>query len=194
ILVKNPFLLALGIVANLSLILVDPKITPKGILGIIIWLLIGPYFIGLIVRFIYEAREKRPSWQELNEFVLRRYVPLFMVYIIYYIVTLAGLILFVIPGIFLSIKFAMCDCGIILENDGFVASLKRSWIITKGNWWRLFAAVLIIYLPAIILSFFEKLIPKSVYILLNTLCISCVFVWFQSTFTLAYLQLREVKK
>ncbi|MFH1397123.1 MAG: hypothetical protein ABIH27_01040, partial [Candidatus Omnitrophota bacterium] len=47
ILVKNPFLLALGIVANLSLILVDPKITPKGILGIIIWLLIGPYFIGL---------------------------------------------------------------------------------------------------------------------------------------------------
>ncbi|MDP2924228.1 MAG: hypothetical protein Q8O30_11010 [Candidatus Omnitrophota bacterium] len=193
ILVKNPILLALGVVTNLSLILVESKITTKSILGLIIWLLVSPYFIGLIVRFIYETREKKPSWQELSKFALRKYTPLLIIYIICYIVTFVGVVLFIIPGIFLSIKLIMCDYGIILENEGVIASLKRSWTITKGNWWRLLALSLVLYLPIIIFSFFESLFPKIIYILLNLLFVSCVFVWFQSTFTLAYLRLREIK-
>lgn len=193
ILVENPILVVLGVVSNLPLILVEPKITTN-MLWIIIWFLLTPYFIGLSVKFIYDSREKKPSWGELSKFVLSKYLLLLVTYIVYCVSAFIGIVLVIIPGIFLLIKLIMCDCGIILENDGVIASLKRSWRITKGNWWRLFALLLVIYLPVIIFSIFESLFPKIVYALLTLLLTAYIFAWSQATFTLTYIKLREQVK
>jgi len=51
---------------------------------------------------------------------------------------LPGLILFIIPGIYLGIRFQFFNCFIVDQKTGVIESLRRSWQITQGNTWNLF--------------------------------------------------------
>ncbi len=73
---------------------------------------------------------------------------LFFIYllttIIYSLIVLLGFILFIIPGIYLAIRFAFFEYFIIDKKMGVIQSLKESWKITKGNFWGLFAFYFIV--------------------------------------------------
>jgi uncharacterized membrane protein len=49
----------------------------------------------------------------------------------------AGLILLVIPGIFLLVRLSMTRFAVV-EGAGIIGSLRRSWRQTRGHGWRLF--------------------------------------------------------
>ncbi|MDD4894939.1 MAG: hypothetical protein PHW54_06490 [Candidatus Omnitrophica bacterium] len=190
-LLENPVLILLGIIANLPQLFVgagEARLVAMFIIGFFL----NVYIIALIVRFIYESKEARPVWTELSKFAIRKYALLFITYILFYIATLIGLILLIIPGFFLLIKLIFVDCGILIENDGVIGSFKRSWAITKGNWWRLFILTVICYLPVFAILALGNFLPKTTQSILSLLLNSFVFVWLQSVFTLVYLQLRRV--
>ena len=54
------------------------------------------------------------------------------------LITLFGMILLIIPGIYLGIRFQFFGYFIVDKKAGVIESLKRSWRITKGNAWNLF--------------------------------------------------------
>ena len=58
-----------------------------------------------------------------------------------------GLIVFVLPGVILSLMFAVAIPIALVERTGITKSLKRSVFLTSGNLIRLFA---IIFLPALV--------------------------------------------
>jgi len=55
----------------------------------------------------------------------------------------AGVLLFIVPGIFLSIAFAFYLPFILFENTSILESLKESWQLVWGYWWRVFALMAI---------------------------------------------------
>jgi len=57
--------------------------------------------------------------------------------ILYGLICLLGTILFIIPGIYLGIRFGFYDYFIVDKRTGVIESFKRSWQITKGNVWNL---------------------------------------------------------
>ena len=59
-------------------------------------------------------------------------------HILYTLIVLAGLILFIIPGIYWGIRFQFYEYFIIDKNSRITESLKKSWVITKGSVWNLF--------------------------------------------------------
>jgi len=58
--------------------------------------------------------------------------------ILWILMVLPGLILFIIPGIYLGIRFQFYNCFIVDQKTGVIESLRRSWQITQGNVWNLF--------------------------------------------------------
>ena len=60
------------------------------------------------------------------------------------IATFIGFLLLVIPGIFLMVSFAFALFVIAVEDARFVASLRRSWGIARGNRWRLAGLLLLV--------------------------------------------------
>ena len=96
-------------------------------------------FLGaVIVRFVYEVKTKSIfSWREIIKFVLSKYFLIIIATIIFYVLMALGSIALIIPGIFLMIKLMFYEYGILLDNEKAISSLKRSWRITKGNWWQL---------------------------------------------------------
>ncbi|GAB3530304.1 hypothetical protein GCM10027402_35330 [Arthrobacter monumenti] len=44
-------------------------------------------------------------------------------------------------GIWAGIKIVLAPAALVLENIGIFASIRRSWILVKRNWWRTFGIV-----------------------------------------------------
>ncbi|MCD2204952.1 hypothetical protein [Halobacterium sp. KA-6] len=61
-----------------------------------------------------------------------------------FLVTL-GTILLVIPGIIAYIAFLFMIVYITVEDENFIAALRDSWTLTRGNWLRLFGLLLVLF-------------------------------------------------
>ncbi|MBP6925579.1 MAG: DUF975 family protein [Candidatus Pacebacteria bacterium] len=93
--------------------------------------------VGFITIFIRTVREKSVGW---NDFLRNkdRLLSFFAVSIIYQILVLIGLILLIIPGIYLAIRYQYATYIIIDDKHISIGkAFKRSAEITKGIKWRI---------------------------------------------------------
>ncbi|MEC4814991.1 MAG: hypothetical protein SAK29_17185 [Scytonema sp. PMC 1069.18] len=58
-------------------------------------------------------------------------------------VCLIGLILFIIPGLYLWIKYYFLAEAILIENRTAKDGMKRSWDLVRGRWTSVFLAILV---------------------------------------------------
>lgn len=72
---------------------------------------------------------------------VRKFLPMFAMSLLYGLAVMAGTILLIIPGIFLSIAFILGHIALITENRGPIDALGRSWELVKNNWWRTFVII-----------------------------------------------------
>jgi hypothetical protein len=55
-----------------------------------------------------------------------------------------GLVLFVVPGLFLAVSLQFAVFAIAVEDAGPIGALRRSWALASGNRWRLFALIVVL--------------------------------------------------
>lgn len=53
------------------------------------------------------------------------------------LVFVGGIILLIIPGIYWAVRFSFTTLIVVDTKSGPVASMKESWAITEGNFWKL---------------------------------------------------------
>jgi len=64
--------------------------------------------------------------------------------------TILGLLLLILPGIYLFVRWYVTAQAIAVEGHGALAGLSRSAELVKGQWWRTFGVVLAILLVGVI--------------------------------------------
>lgn len=151
-------------------------------------------FLGLIAsKLIYDViKNNEASLSQAILLSLKRFPFVFIGGILYFLIFGIGFIALIIPGIFLFIKFLFYSYLILLNNEKIINSFKRSWQITKGNWWKIFILFLIFTLPAMILSTITGIIATfSIFI---ALAIDFIYLLLLgslsvSIFTITYIQL-----
>jgi len=67
---------------------------------------------------------------------MRRLFPVIVASVLYLIAIMLGYVLLIIPGIFLGLNLAFYALCIVLEGDGIIESLKHSYRLMWGHWWR----------------------------------------------------------
>ena len=60
-----------------------------------------------------------------------------------------ALIALVVVGLYLFVRLILSSAVASSESAGPVTILRRSWELTRGNWWRLFAFVLLFWIGAL---------------------------------------------
>ena len=78
----------------------------------------------------------------------KKLLPVIVGWFLYGLAMVGGFILLVIPGIYLSVSLSMFTLCILLEEDGVIESLRHSFRLIWGNWWRtaiIGTVVLIVY-------------------------------------------------
>lgn len=96
---------------------------------------------------------------ESIRFAVSRILPLFGAYLLVVVSVLLGLLLLVVPGIFLAVRLSMTIPALVLERLGPGQAYGRSWSLVAGNWWRTFAVLL---LTMLILTIFTMVIGGGI--------------------------------
>lgn len=115
---------------------------------------IVPFVTGAAIFYVYQNLTNRgatipDSMQAAGE----RFVQLVFLTFIVFVLLVAGFILLVVPGIYLSIRLSFVYYALMIENRSTFDSLSRSWQLTQGHWWKIFwafLALIAIFIPAFI--------------------------------------------
>jgi hypothetical protein len=79
----------------------------------------------------------------------------FMGYIIYLLAITVGLILLLLPGIYLSVAMGFFLCAMVSNNCSLFDSFNYSMNLVKGRWWATFGSMLValaIIIPLVIIT------------------------------------------
>jgi len=101
-----------------------------------------------------------------------------------------GLILLVIPGIWIAIKLSAAIPVVLFEDVGVTESLRRSFDLTKGFWWPIFGVVLILGLTNGVLSITARF-PGVVGFFFAVLVGAIMFIAYATVLYFIYAELRH---
>lgn len=93
--------------------------------------------IGSQKIFLKSMAGEKPEFQEIFKHG-NLFVPILLGAILYALIVVAGLIFFIIPGVFLALMYSFQYLLMIDKGLGPVAALKESARLTKGARWKLF--------------------------------------------------------
>jgi len=117
------------------------------------WAPLAGGLVSLVTTYILQGALTRASVDDLSKKGvsigaalgdgLRYFFPLFIVALLVGLGTLIGLILLVIPGLFLMVRWAVSAPAALIEREGPTHSIGRSAELTEGHRWAIFGLVLL---------------------------------------------------
>ncbi|MCL4396884.1 hypothetical protein M1494_00875 [Candidatus Parvarchaeota archaeon] len=116
---------------------------------------------------------KKKTLRKIIDKTVERYLALLATTFLTSVIIVLGFIAFVIPGIYLTFKLILSPVSSVVEDKSPVDAMKRSWSITSGNWWYLFALFVLLFIVVSIIG----LLPYISYFFSFVLIISYPLVF-----------------
>jgi uncharacterized membrane protein len=129
------------------------------VFGVFIWVLPAK----ILLRFFDKGPEPLSLGYFFSQFNFGMLIKILGAAVLFSFIVVAGLLLLIIPGIYLAVKFIFVFFIILDTNCGIIEAFKKSYTITTNNFWRVFALLLII---SILLNL-VILFPVSVLMLIH---------------------------
>ncbi|EHR49297.1 Uncharacterized protein family (UPF0259) [Saccharomonospora marina XMU15] len=128
-----------------------------GVMGVIN-LLTQTFLAGLLTVVVGKAVLGRPigfaqAWEELRP----RLLPLFGLTVVVTLLVAVGLVLFIVPGVWLFVLFSLAAPALVLERGSIGDALRRSPVLVRQSWWRVFGVLLLAMLIGFLISFVIQL-------------------------------------
>ena len=145
-LLKDHFLPLVGatIVVVVALAVLQAVVHMIPILGIIASLLLTGVFLGGI--YFYYLRQLRGETVEIGDafagFTLV-FVPLMLGGLVSSLLTCVGLVLLILPGIYLAVAWAFTTLLIIDKKMDFWTAMEVSRRVITAQWWRMFGLIIL---------------------------------------------------
>ena len=108
---------------------------------------------GVLTRAtVAESEGRRASAGECIRATLPVLLPLLGLSILLAIGVAIGFILLIVPGVMLYLAWSVAAPALVEERRGVRAAFRRSWELTKGARWQVFAIVLVLYILYYLIS------------------------------------------
>lgn len=109
------------------------KSTPLLLVAFTFDLLIYPVYKGaLIMLMARRAQREHPANKELTGAAIKNWQPLFLIHIIISGLKAMGFMLFIVPGIYLSVRLAFSEFHLVLEGLKPVDAIQKSFQATRS--------------------------------------------------------------
>jgi hypothetical protein len=89
---------------------------------------------------------ERAGAAESLRYALGRTLALCIAYLVVIVIVVVGLILLIIPGIWLAVKLSMVFPAVVFERRNPFGAVGRSWSLTSGHFWRTLGTLLVVFL------------------------------------------------
>lgn len=102
-----------------------------------IMVIVGILLMGAIVyRIGNTAMGRTDTMGEALGVGFKKFIPLLFAILLYTLAMMFGMLLLIIPGVYLMLSLSFYLYYLVNEDAGIFASLKQSYRLIKGNWWR----------------------------------------------------------
>jgi len=129
--------------------------------GIISWI-INTIAGGIAIKYSSDMLESgQASLEKGLDFTLSKFFSLLAAGLITGLLTILGLILFVMPGVIIAIMFSLTVPVIVIEHQGVLESMGRSRRLVSKRWGETFIVLLIIFLLTLILNLMGEALGTS---------------------------------
>jgi hypothetical protein len=111
-----------------------------GLAGLLMYLVLT----GAITRAVAaEVAGEDPSLEQSYRFGFHWLGSVLLVSVLVGLATIAGLILFIIPGIWIGVRLAVSVEALVVEGRRGTQAMGRSWALVGGHWWHAFGALVV---------------------------------------------------
>jgi hypothetical protein len=111
-------------------------VASASLLAALVGLLLYQVLTGAITRTIAtEVAGQDLGVEQSYRFGFARLGPILVVSILVGLATLLGLIVFIIPGIYIAVRLAVSIQALIVEDRRGTEAMRRSWDLVGGHWW-----------------------------------------------------------
>jgi hypothetical protein len=102
---------------------------------------------GAITRAVAaEVAGEDPGVEQSYRFGFHRIWSVLLVSVLVGLATVGGLILLIIPGIYIGVRLAVSIEALVVEGRRGTSAMGRSWELVGGHWWHAFATLLVAWL------------------------------------------------
>jgi hypothetical protein len=106
------------------------------LLAALVGLLLYQVLTGAITRNIAtEVAGHDLDLEQSYRFGFARLAPILVVSILVGLATIGGLIVFIIPGIYIGVRLAVSTQALVIEDKRGTEAMRRSWDLVGGHWW-----------------------------------------------------------
>jgi hypothetical protein len=99
---------------------------------------------GAITRAVAaEAAGEDPGVEQSYRFGFHRLGSVLLVSVLVGLAIIGGLILFIIPGIWIGVRLSMSTQALVVEGRRPTEAMGRSWALVGGHWWHAFGALVV---------------------------------------------------
>ncbi len=117
--------------------------------GVVVWLVLHLLFLllfsdlmaGFQVMALRAADGDSPNLALLTA-SFRRGPAFLLAFSIYLAAVLGGLMLFVVPGIYVAVRYSLFGCVLAAEPTSALEALRRAAALSRGRWWTVFRFML----------------------------------------------------
>jgi hypothetical protein len=115
-----------------------------GLLAALAAILMYLVLTGAITRAVAaEVAGEDPSVEQSYRFGFHRLGSVLLVSVLVGLATIGGLILFIIPGIYIGIRLCVSIEALVVEGRRGTEAMGRSWGLVGGHWWHAFGALVV---------------------------------------------------
>jgi hypothetical protein len=99
---------------------------------------------GAITRAVAaEAAGEDPGVEQSYRFGFHRFWSVLLVSVLVGLAVVGGLILFIIPGIWIGVRLATSTQALVVEGRRPTEAMGRSWALVGGHWWHAFGTLVV---------------------------------------------------
>jgi uncharacterized membrane protein len=99
---------------------------------------------GAITRAVAaEVAGEDPSVEQSYRFGFHRFWSVLLVSVLVGLAIIGGLILFIIPGIYIGVRLAVSIEALVVEGRRGTEAMGRSWELVGGHWWHAFGTLVV---------------------------------------------------
>ncbi|WP_341521346.1 YciC family protein [Pseudomonas sp. G.S.17] len=120
---------------------------------LLVGLLFYPLYTGALILFLdARSRGEEPDKRDLLAMALRLWPTFAVLSALSTLLIMFGLSMFIIPGVYIMVKLAFSEYLLVLRGLTPLAAMRESLLLTKGQFVRILACVLCVYLPLSVLE------------------------------------------
>lgn len=108
--------------------------------------------LGQLLIFIVLLDARRPRVGEAFGLAAPLFLPFFITSVLVGLILFGGFILLVIPFLYLLGRIQLSNAALVAERLNPVAAISRSFALTRGQGWRIFFFVFLVFLVAIVIQ------------------------------------------